>query len=326
MEERIIDDEYGRGVRLKRTKDGYVDATDEALETNADETEFEEELAFEFPVFETDEDDEELATLTPEEALALRKKREEDEARRKAEYERLCLDGKTLLDTHSYHAAELKYEKALMLDDVATEASVGYWRAKTENFTQPDVLISEYADSDMDSMEHDLGYEAVVQIRRDYRSVFESRVAEIEKEETPLAKTVAEKQVARRGVLQDRVKRTSRTLAAVGVPALALLIFTVVFGLKNFTVRDQSYIVPTIVFASVFFLQFIVTVLCANKWLNALRMRKANEKLSSTADGARLQRLRSYKALYQELLVSHAQIMQEPVKEQETERENNLSE
>ena len=29
MEERIIDDEYGRGIRLKKTKDGFVDVTDE---------------------------------------------------------------------------------------------------------------------------------------------------------------------------------------------------------------------------------------------------------------------------------------------------------
>ncbi|MFR1982428.1 MAG: hypothetical protein ACLS4Z_00830 [Christensenellaceae bacterium] len=32
MEERIIDDEYARGIRLKKTKDGYVDATDELVE------------------------------------------------------------------------------------------------------------------------------------------------------------------------------------------------------------------------------------------------------------------------------------------------------
>ena len=31
-EERIIDDEYGRGVKLRKTKDGYVDVTDELLE------------------------------------------------------------------------------------------------------------------------------------------------------------------------------------------------------------------------------------------------------------------------------------------------------
>ena len=32
MEERIIDDEYARGIRLKKTKDGYVDVTDELSE------------------------------------------------------------------------------------------------------------------------------------------------------------------------------------------------------------------------------------------------------------------------------------------------------
>ena len=29
MEERMIDEEYGRGVRLRKTKDGFVDVTDE---------------------------------------------------------------------------------------------------------------------------------------------------------------------------------------------------------------------------------------------------------------------------------------------------------
>ena len=32
MEERIIDDEYGRGIRLKKTENGYVDVTDELSE------------------------------------------------------------------------------------------------------------------------------------------------------------------------------------------------------------------------------------------------------------------------------------------------------
>ena len=54
MEERIIDDEYGRGVRLKKTKDGYVDATDELAKNEnveGEETELlEDEIAFAFPV------------------------------------------------------------------------------------------------------------------------------------------------------------------------------------------------------------------------------------------------------------------------------------
>ena len=305
MEERIIDDEYGRGVRLKKTKDGYVDVTDETLETQVEGVETDEddeELAFEFPFLDADEDDEELATLSPEEALALRKKREEEAVQRKAEYERLCADGETLLQTQSYHAAELKYEKALPLDDVATEASVGYWRAKTADFTNPDVLISEYAEAGIESLEYDLGYEAAEQIKRKYRSVFKKQIEQIESEELPLAKEVEEKQASRREIINERVKRTSITLAIVGIPTLALLILTVVFGLKNFTVRDDSFVVLTITFAAIFFASLIVTVLCANKWLNALRMRKANEKLSSTADGAKLLQLRLYKELYEALL------------------------
>ena len=103
MEERIIDDEYGRGIRLKKTKDGYVDATDElaeeaklpesaekdkaqpeglqeALEAEAEnvtdgeegDAEAADEVLFEFP----EEDDEELAALSAEDAAALIKKRE----------------------------------------------------------------------------------------------------------------------------------------------------------------------------------------------------------------------------------------------------------
>ena len=32
MEERMIDDEYGRGIKLKKTEEGYVDVTDAAYE------------------------------------------------------------------------------------------------------------------------------------------------------------------------------------------------------------------------------------------------------------------------------------------------------
>ena len=137
MEERIIDDEYSRGIRLKKTKDGYVDVTDELSEgaketppeTEEDsvlegeltesledpEAEPEEEVSFEFP--ELEEDDEDLVNLTPEEAIALRKKKEAEEAARRAEYKRLCEEGEELLLSGSFKAAELKFEKALPLDE-----------------------------------------------------------------------------------------------------------------------------------------------------------------------------------------------------------------
>ena len=88
MEERIIDDEFGRGVRLKKTKDGYVDVTDELAEReDGEEYQEADEIAFQFPVLEQDEDDEELATLSPEEAVQLLRRREDEAAARLAEYE-----------------------------------------------------------------------------------------------------------------------------------------------------------------------------------------------------------------------------------------------
>ena len=92
MEERIIDDEYGRGVKLKKTKDGFVDVTDAEVDENEMQEEAGEEALFEFPAFDMDADDEELATLTPEQAMALKKQRAEEAAARLAEYSgELCL-------------------------------------------------------------------------------------------------------------------------------------------------------------------------------------------------------------------------------------------
>ncbi len=294
MEERMIDDEYGRGVRLKKTKEGFIDATDETLQDGEDT----EEAVFEFPILETDEDDEDLVGLSPEEAIALRKKKEEEAAQRKADYERACREGDELLASGSFHSAELKFEHALALDDEATEASVGYWRAKTSDFTDPDVLIGEYGEAGIESLEYDLGYKAVDIIKRDYKSAFEKRVAELTAEEEPLAAKVEEKQASRREVISARIKRSTVAFVCSTLPMIALFVLTIVFGMKNFTTRESTFIIPTIACAVGFVVTFIAFIIFTNKWINDFRMRAANEKLSSTEDGARLLKIRDYKELY----------------------------
>ena len=301
MEERIIDDEYGRGVRLKKTKDGYVDVTDAETDVEVEGMDGE-EAVFEFPTFDTDEYDEDLVGLTPEEAAAIRKQKEEEAAARKAEYERCCKEGDDLLGTGSFHAAELKFEKALALDEEAIEASVGYWRAKTSNFADPDVLISEYAKEGIESLEHDLGERATEILKKEHKAAFQKRVKELSEEETPLSQTVVEKQEARRVVLKERVKRSTIGFLAALVPAAAMLVLTIVFGFSNFTTRDDTFVLPTILSGAGFFIAFIAFIVFTNKWINDLRMRAANEKLGSTADGARLVEIREYKALYLALL------------------------
>ncbi|MBQ8685815.1 MAG: hypothetical protein IJ514_06570 [Clostridia bacterium] len=305
MEERIIDDEYGRGIRLKKTKDGYVDVTDELAE-DAETVENEElegdEVAFEFPMF--DVDDEDLVGLTPKEAMELKRRKEEEAAARQAEYERLCKEGETLLESGSFKSAELKFENALAIEiaEEKTEASVGFWRAKTSDFTQPDLLVEEYFEAGVENLEFDLGYKAVDVIREKYGAALEKRRAEWRAEEAPLAESVEGVQAERREYLKGRVKRSAIGFIASVLPTIALIVLTIVFGLKNFTTREGTYIVPTVVCAALLVVAFILAVVLTNKWINDLRLHAANERLSSTEEGERLLEIRAYLEMYDGLL------------------------
>ncbi len=303
-EERIIDDEYGRGVRLRKTADGYVDVTDGLAPPDEEEGE---EISFAFPVLEEDEDDEDLVGLTPEEAEALRRQKAEAAERLRAEYERVVAEGNALLETDSFHAAELKFEKALKLDGEPTEASVGYWKAKTANFTNPDVLIEEYVEAGVESLEYDLGYDAADLLKKEYRPVFQKRYEELSAEERPLRDRVTGKQQARREVLSERRKKHLVAFIAATIPFLALTVLAVVFGLKNFSTPDNTYVPVTVAFAALALVGFLAFAICANKLLNTCRIYATNEKLTSTEEGEELFRIVEYKELYLALLDGNAQ-------------------
>ena len=300
MEERIIDDEYGRGIRLKKTADGYVDATDELVEEENDEQETD-EVAFEFPVF-GDEDDEDLVGLSPEEAEKVKREKAEAAALRKAEYERYVKEGEELLQGGNFRSAQLKFEHALALDEEATQASVGYWRARTQEFENPDALVEEYLEAGIETLEFDLGYKAVDIIRETYRDKLQARYDELAAEEKPLAKQVEETQARRREAIADRLKKSGLRAGIAAIPCIALLIATLILGLKIFSVKENTFVIPTIICAVAFFMTLIVSVMLTNVFINDLRIRKANERLSSTDDGARVEELREYMQLYSAIL------------------------
>lgn len=300
MEERIIDDEYGRGIRLKKAADGYVDATDELAEGAGEEQETD-EVAFEFPAF-GDEDDEDLVGLSPEEAEKVKRKKAEAAALRKAEYDRFVKEGEELLQGGNFRSAQLKFEHALSLDEEATQASVGYWRARTEEFKNPDVLVEEYLEAGIETLEFDLGYKAVDIIRETYRDKLQARYNELEAEEKPLAKQVEETQSRRREAIAGRLKKSGLRAGIAAIPSIALLIATLILGLKIFSVKENTFVLPTIICAVAFFMTLIVSVMLTNVFINDLRIRKTNERLSSTDDGARVEELREYMQLYSALL------------------------
>ncbi len=328
MEERIIDDEYGRGVRLKKTKDGYVDVTDElAAEGEIETEETVDEVAVEFPIMNGEEDDEDLVGLSTEEAIALRQKKAEALAKRKAAYEAACERAENLLTEGNFTEAEKAFEEALNLDELATVASAGYWRARTENFTKPDVLAQEYAKSGIDNLEYDLGYEAVDILRRDYREVFQKRHDELAEEETPLAEEVEGKQQKRRTVLRARLIRSGVGVAAFLAVMIAMLFLAWSSFADRVTVPQgmrTGFIVKACVFAGVALLSFVVMLLFFNKLYNALRMHAKNQRLSSTDEGKRLVIVRKYKALYAALLKEAK--TEEPAEEIGEEGEDNTAE
>ena len=77
-------------------------------------------------------------------------------------------------------------------------------------------------------------------------------------------------------------------------------------GFKNFSTREADYLVPTIILAGVSLIFFIAFMVVTNKYINAGRMYRLNEKLSSTADGAHLLEIAEYKELYNALLAAPA--------------------
>ena len=311
MEERIITDEYGRGIKLKKTKDGYIDATDELAQSaegveGAEETaqtEGEEEVLFEFPDLE--EDDEELATLTAEEAQALKQKREEERIQRENDYKKAVEEGNALLSQGEYERAEDLFYGVMGTVEESGEAAEGFFRARTKNFTDPDALPEYYKEFGRNSYAEfvsDAGEKTVEKLKEEFRSVFEERLDSLTQEETPLKEEVEGKQAARREVLSARKKTHLAGFIATMVPALVFLIATIVFGAMINTRPDKLYVYVTIGVAAAFVFVLFFFVAAANKFLNTVRFIRSNESLFSTEEGVRLVEIRRKKKFYENLV------------------------
>ena len=301
MEERIIDDEYGRGIRLRKTADGYVDVTDELAESQkGDEAEdvSYDEIAFEFPDLE--EDDEDLVSLTPEEAIALRKRKAEEAENKRRQYARLCDEGDRLLDSDGFHAAELKFEAALKLDHYGKEATVGYWRAKTMNFTKPNVLMDEYVEIGIENLEGDLGYEAVEEIKNRYHDVFAKELEELQAEKEPIEKEVLGKRENRRKVIGAKRSKALLKFSISSVITVVLIIVASILGSKIFSTREGEFILPTIITGVFAVASLVVSLVFTNKLLNAVRIYNLNERDDATELGRKLAQLNNYIELYEE--------------------------
>lgn len=308
MEERIIKDEYGRGIRLKKTADGFVDVTDELAkdkdaETIEGEESADEEVLFEFP--EITEDDEELAALMPEQAEELKRKREEDKRKKQEEYAVLLQQGEELLASGDFQTAEDVFEKAMGLLFEHTEAAIGFWKAKTENFRYPDRLPEYYVEFEDEAYQefvYDAGQEAVDSLQKEYVEVFQKRVEELKEEKKPVERAVLDAQQERREILSARKKKHFIFFLLACIPS-AILLIAGIACLANVNSRpDQLLLYVAIGLFGAFAVVFALFIGVTNKFINTLRIIRENEDLSSTEDGEQLVGILHKERFYERLI------------------------
>lgn len=281
MEERIVDKDDERLIRIRRTKDGG-----DAEDALADEGEEEqtEDVVFEIPDEEFDED---LVGLTPSQLQRELERRKKAEEAEKAEYEKLVSAADALAAEEKYAEAEPLYAQAACYSFADERTVTGLWTARTKNFTDfAPFYVAEYAEALSEADDKSKAF-----VREKAASLKEER-ARLAEEERALAPSVLEKQEERRRAFAENKKYYFvRALALVGGMLLCMIACAVS---ANYIVRTQSIapVVCTAGFGGVSFILFVSALVFLRKWSLAQRLCRINEALSSTEDGAKLETLR----------------------------------
>lgn len=320
MEERIIDDEYGRGIRLKKTKDGYVDATDElaeeaklpesaekdkaqpeglqeALEAEAEnvtdgeegDAEAADEVLFEFP----EEDDEELAALSAEDAAALIKKREEERKKREEKACALCDTGEALLngavDEETYEKAAATFDEALCVLPSYERAALGFWRAKTYGGKNLQPMLAEWAAAGYDEFEATFGEECANTLKEEWKEIVIAEKKKRDEAIAPMKKEYEEKTEKRRTILKERTFNARKKFIPLLSAEIALLVFAAVFALNIFSRADAVFVWLTAACGAAFVLALPFFCVAASRFFHASSLAHANELKSSTKEGRALE-------------------------------------
>ena len=288
MEERLIDKEDERLIRIKKKAEG-VDAED-ALAEEGEESE--EEVLVTLP--ESGEDDEEydedLVGLTATELKRELERRKKAEEEARAECAKLAEAAKEALDGGNFAEAESLYTQAACYQVADATVMEGLWTARTKNFTDNSPFYNlEYAEDF--SAESD---ELKTFVRDKAAESLKKERAELEKQEAELAPQVLEKQETRRQAFLDNRKYYSlRFLIFLGL----LVAFGIATGVSGYYIVRTTTNIPLIitgVFGVLALVSFIVALVFLVKFAGANKLCRENDKLSSTEEGKRLVELREH--------------------------------
>lgn len=286
MEEKLIDLDQGKTIRLKRTAEGETEISEDeefSVETDAVEEADDEEVVFEMP--EGDEDNEELASLSKEEAQAYYRaqlqKAKEQEEKGKA----YLADAKECEARGDFHNAFLSYREAHDLLGAEAEIVVGALRNATDSFTRTEGLqgLAVYA-SELAQMD-DAVKEA---FREEYGAQVNATLASINEERDPLKAKVEQKRKERGEKFSKAYRTATRNLIVTGSITLVCLVLTVIFFNLVYSRSDQLFLLLGIIAAAIFLVSLIVTLCFVKFFVNAKNRVVMNADNAYSNDGRRL--------------------------------------
>lgn len=282
MEERIIDNEREIKIKRKRGGDDVVDAlAEDGEEVQAEE----EELVLELP--EDDEYDEDLVGLTPSQLKEELARREKAKKESEAECEKLTLAGEEKLAAGNFREAESFFSQALLYNGESVRAGKGLWLARTENFSATEAF---YADGNAEELEG--GPEEVrAFVLERTRGELEAAREEYRKEAEPLKEKVEKSQAERRAPFLAN-KKYYRTRLRICLAAFAACVIgVIVCASMIYSTQGMLPVWLAVGFGASALVCLAFTLFMMRKLLVAHRLCTANERLSSTEEGARLEYL-----------------------------------
>lgn len=285
MEERIIEKDEGRKIKITRTETGGIeDAVEEGTEPSASLQDDREEIVLDLPDVAEDAYDEDLVGLTPSQLQKALEERERAKEEARIECDKLLSEAEQEIKSGDFAKAETLYKQALVYDADCKPAKEGVWISRTHNFEDLSIFYKKKTAKAASRADEEV--KAFIRARAGEQ--LQKERDEIAAEAEPLFLSVSNARKKRREVFeQNRSYYLLRFCIFLGIAVL----FAIAAGVSSyFIVRTQSVvpIVLTAVFGGVCFLALVVVIAFSRKLYEACRYCSANEKLSSTEEGQRL--------------------------------------
>lgn len=273
-EERLIDDDKDKKYKIRKNAQGED-------ELYLSEEDAEEEVTFEIPEFEAD--DEEAALMTPEQLAARERMREEEERRRAEKLANAISEATAAMEEGNFEAARYHLAEVAETDGDNGEVRFLQLKALTHNFT--DYALAEEAAEVAQAVKEHCTAEQKAALK-ELSAPLADRLSKTEKELASLGEENEAKKVERREVFIADRKKSLIAFSATAVPLVIFAIIAAIVGNMIYTRKDSTvFIAVTIVFGVLALIAFIATVFTAHSlWKNSQKV-KRNENNRNTRLG-----------------------------------------